>query len=142
MTDFSHLKKLDISPDKTEEYTLFQLNGSPKLICAPATADNKPFFNETLKKAKAGRVSQKNLNAEVVAKNREDDKEIIARHIIKGWTGIKDKAGKVVPFSQEAALDFLKALPDWIFDDFRNWVQNADNFVSYGEESEEVTKNS
>lgn len=141
MVDFSNLKQLDISADKTALYTLLPLKGSPKLILSPATADNKPFFNDALKRSRNTQKS-KTVNSATVDAIREADRVIFSEYIVKSWEGVTDKSGEPVPFTKENCLDFLKALPNWIFDDLRIFASSIENFVDYDQsEEEEAIKN-
>ena len=89
MADFSHLKALEVSADKTSRYTIHQItvNGkTPTLIVAPATEANKPYFNALLKRSgkstravRAGMVS-----AGMIDETREEDRELYPRLVAKG----------------------------------------------------------
>lgn len=135
MADFSHLKVLEVSPDKTARYTLHQItvNGkTPTLIVAPATEANKPYFNALLKRAgkMAGALRAGNINAGMIEQNRGEDYDLYPRHVVKGWEDMVDgKTGKDVAFSKEECANFLSELPDWLFDDLRNWCGNPANFA-------------
>lgn len=128
--DFSHLKNLDVK-DKTARYTIHQIAGAPVLIMNPATEANKPYFNAVLKKSrrnvralKAGAISQV-----MIAENREQDRELFPRCVVTGWEGVTDAKGKTVEFSRENCEAFLRALPDWIFDEVRNFAGDSINFT-------------
>lgn len=134
MTDFSHMKALDVSADKVREYTFHQItvNGrSPVLTVAPATEANKPYFNALLKRAgktsRALRVGA--VNSGMIEENREEDKELYPRTIVKGWHDVLDADGAEVKFSREECAQFLSALPNWVFDDFRNYCGDPANFA-------------
>jgi hypothetical protein len=129
MTDFSHLKVLEVK-NKTAEYTIYQIAGEPVLIVKPATEANKGYFNSVLRRSrrnlhavKAGSISQK-----MIKENRAEDRELYPKHIVNGWKTMKDSKGKDVPFSPEAAHDFLEALPDWLFDEIRAFCGASQNF--------------
>ena len=131
MTDFSYLKKLDIAGNRTARFTIYQLEGRPTLILAPATEDNKPFFNSLLKRSR--RTNQQiragGINSAVIKENREEDRRLYPLHIVKGWEDVKDTKEKVVSFTTDNAKSFLEALPDWIFDEVRMFAGNPNNFV-------------
>jgi len=127
--DFSHLKSLEVR-NKTAEYSLFQISGEPTLILKPATEANKGYFNSVLRRSrrnlravKSGAISQK-----MIKENRDEDKELYPKHIITGWVDIKDSSGEDVLFSPDNCADFLEVLPDWIFDDIRNFAGSSENF--------------
>ena len=131
MTDFSHLKKLEITGNRTARFTIYQLEDRPTLILASATEDNKPFFNSLLKRSR--RTSQQiragGVNPAVVKENREEDKGLYPLHVVKGWESVNDTKGKAVPFTTDNVKAFLEALPDWIFDEVRVFAGNPNNFV-------------
>ena len=132
-TDFSHLGALEVSKGTTSEYTLHQItiNGeSPTLIVVPATEANKPYFNVLLKKASktARQVRAGVINAGLIEENRDEDRDAYPRYVIKGWRDVLDAKGAKVPFNEGNLQDFIGALPDWLFDDLRNYCGNPANF--------------
>ncbi len=134
MADFSHLKALEVSTEKTSEYTFHQItvNGkTPTLVVAPATEANKPYFNALLKRAgrSARAVRAGAVNAGMIEENREEDRVLYPRFIVKGWHDVIDADGADVEFSADEAMDFLGQLPDWLFDDFRNFCGNPASFA-------------
>lgn len=140
--DFTHLKNLDVK-DKTSDFPIYQIAGEPELILKPATEANKPYFNAVLKRTrrgmralKAGAISQK-----MVADNREEDRELYPQHVIVGWRRVTDAQGENVPFSPESCRDFLEALPDWIFDEIRNFAGDSSNFTGEMADVESISKN-
>lgn len=129
MTDFSHLKNLEVK-DNTEEYPLSFIAGEPVLIVKPATESNKGYFNAVLRKSRQTLKAAKNgVNAKMVKQNREEDRELYSEHVIVGWNGIKDKNGDPVEHSVKNVLAFLEQLPDWIFDEIRTFCGQSANFV-------------
>lgn len=134
MTHFGYLKELDVSTDKTVKYTFHQITvggKTPTLIVAPATEVNKPYFNALLKSAgkSARRVRTGNINAGMIDENRDEDRGLYPKHIVKGWHDTVDVKGKEVVFSVDEAQQFLDALPNWLFDEFREFCRNPANFV-------------
>ncbi len=134
MADFSHLKALEVTSDKTSEYVFHQItvNGlTPTLIVAPATEANKPYFNALLKRsgkaAKALR-SGGTLSAGMIAEGRDEDRELYPRFIIRGWEDMTDKDGSGVKFSSKEAANFLQELPDHVFDGLRAHCVDTTNF--------------
>ncbi len=143
MVDFGQLKALEVTADKTVEYTLYQVEGTPTLILAPATESNIPLFNAALKRAgKAGnrvKISGKTLGT--IREGRVQDRELYARHVVKGWHDVTDVNGDEVPFTRENCHDFLTALPDYIFDDVREYAREPANFVDELPDTEAVAEN-
>lgn len=136
-SDFSHLSALNVDSGKTVEYPIpeIQVNGkSPTLILASATEANKPYFNELLKRAAktAKAIKRGSLNADMLAENREEDKELYPKHVIKGWRDMLDAAGQDSPFHRENCELFIQALPDWLFDDIRTFCTEPSNLVEMG----------
>lgn len=130
MANFEHLSKLQLSENTTVDFPLNGLKGSPSLKLAPATADNKPFFNEVLRLARARKNSKtKSLSYELIQEGRDKDKALFAKYVVKGWEGVRDSEGNDVPFSTANAQAFLEALPDWIFDEVRAFAGVPENFV-------------
>lgn len=130
MADFSHLKKYNAASDKVVEYPLYELSGDEVLHLSSASENNKGYFNAVLRKTgKAQRAIKGGISANLVKQNREEDKELYAKHILKGWSGILDSEGNEVAFSHENAEAFLKALPNHIFDGIRAFAADVQNFV-------------
>ncbi len=129
MTDFSHLKKLDVTEEKTVEYPIYQINGEPTLILKPATEANKPYFNAVLKRSKRNiRAVKGGINRKIIDDNRDEDKELYPKYVIAGWYDQIDAKGKKVEFSVKNCTDFIKALPNWIFDDIRAYASESSNY--------------
>jgi len=148
MANFDHLKKLDVTKDKTATYTFGQIvvnDVSPILTVAPATEANKGYFNALLKRASksARQVAAGKVSAALISENREEDRTLYPLYIVQGWENVFDADGNTVEFSKEACAEFLSALPDWLFDDLRNFCGKPDSFVDVSSlvDLEEVAKN-
>lgn len=143
MADFSHLKKLEVPVEKKAIYRIEELDDAPELVVCPATEANKPFFNAMLRRSrKMARVIQSgNINVNTVDSNREEDRELYAKYVILSWSGIVDAEGKPVEFSPTLCLEFLKALPDYIFDGVRQFASNPVNFLEDTIDADETAKN-
>lgn len=137
MSRFSHLSTLDVPSTLTARCVLYQIKGEPYLLVKPATESNKPFFNEQLKRARrvARAVGSGAITAKIVGDNRDDDRRLFPKYIIEGWGGVNDTQGNPVPYSQEACSEFLAALPDWLFDQVREFAGNNANFLGDDGES-------
>ena len=143
MSRFDQLKKLEVSGTKTARLTLYALESEPVLILAPATESNKPYFNGLLKRnaRHLNRIQSRTITVSVTKENRDDDRRLYAEHVVKGWESISDSQGNQVPFDKEACLEFLTALPDYIFDDVRVFATNPRNFTEEMVDPEEVSGN-
>lgn len=134
MTDFSYLKQVDVKAADTKEYHINQISvagKTPVLLVTAATEANTPYYNSLLRDAikNARKVKKGGVSAEMMKKNRDQDRELYPKHVIKGWVDVVDGSGETVPFNAEACADFLSQLPDWIFDDLRNYCSDPTNFV-------------
>lgn len=143
MADFSHLKALAVTSATTKEYTFDRIEGEPSVIVAPATDDNEDYLRARLElaladvpdvEAKPKRQSNKPTVADLekqYEEQREIDRKLLAKACCRGWgeTPPVDKDGKAVEFSEANAYDFFAALPDYMFDPFRNYCGNVMNFA-------------
>lgn len=139
--DFSHLAEAAVvKADQTRDYIFDDLKGSPALECLPATDENKGYRDERLARINRRRKSLRrgvNLTPALMVKARNEDRELFAAHCVKGWRNVKDKAGNAVPFSAEACLVFLRAVPDYLFDEFRGWIVEPTNFTDVADEDDD-----
>ena len=144
MTDFGQLRALEVTADRTAEFTLHQVEGTPTLILAPATESNIPLFNAALKHA--GKASNRakvgaKQSLSTIKAGRTQDRELYARFVAKGWRDVVDVNGDEVPFSRDSCLDFLTALPDYMFDDVREFAREPSNFIDELPDTEAVAEN-
>lgn len=130
MPDFSNFRKQEIKADQLAQYTFHDLEGSPSIWSLPALEANKPFMNETLRRVAArnrarrpGRVA----TVETMAQSRNEDRELLAKFCARNWD-VVDASGERVEFSAENCLEFFQALPDDIFDGYRNWAVDPANW--------------
>lgn len=133
MVDFSHFSSLKVK-DNTARYEMDQITiqgESPVLIVSPATEDNKPYFNELLKRAASTsrKFKRGKISVDMLSQNREEDRGLYPIHIIKSWEKVYDSSGEPVPFSVDAAKEFVAMLPTWLFDDLRAWCGEVANFI-------------
>lgn len=133
---FSHLSKLEVPASETQDYTMSQVtvNGvSPVLQVLPATEANKPYFNELLKRGNRNQrqITAGKITTALIQDNREENRKLYAKHVVKGWTDgtVLGDDGKPVKFTPEACLEFIEALPDWLFDQVTSYCSDALNFV-------------
>ena len=145
MTDFSYLQKLAVRNDRLVPYVFYQLADEPELLVISATESNKAYTNAILKRSRRTlrRMKGGNVTPAMLVEGRNEDRELYPKLIIKGWKGIVDVKGKQVTFKIENVLDFIAALPDWIFDDLREFCGNPSNFLEDDDiiETDEIAKN-
>lgn len=139
--DFSHLHKLSARADKVVPYELFELEGAPTLNVKCAQ-DNKGYLNRIRarrsdiekkvrkiqsKQKKSRRLRPVDIINELM---RPVDVECFPIAIIDGWDeNIVDTKGKTVDFSEENCTEFLRVLPNHIFDALRLFVADPNNFL-------------
>lgn len=132
-----------VTSETTKEYFFDMIPGRPSVVMAPAHDSNPDFLDarlrrsiaqsEKLAQAPRGKGDDK-LTPESVKQQIEDDREVdrdlLAKACARDW-GRAPKAtdGSAPEFSAANAYAFFKALPDWMFDPFRNWCGNLYNFV-------------
>lgn len=135
MSKFSNLHRLDVA-EKTSWCDLPEIGPDARIELRPANEANKPYFNALLKQsAKRARALARgaSITADVLSKNRDEDRVLYASYVACNWNGIEDAENKVVAFSAEDCLDFFKALPDWLFDRVRNHASSPENYVEFGD---------
>lgn len=156
--DFS---KLNVSDGRTARLVMHQIalgSSTPFFVVKPATEATKPYYNAVLKRAGKSlrQVQAGAINAGMMDENRKDDRKLYPLHIITDWGHIKedgtevpgtvpDADGKLTKFSPETCQDFISALPNWLFDDMRQFCGNSSNFVGDDEvvmDAEDAGKNS
>ena len=144
MTNFGHLKNLEVTADRTADFSLHMIEGAPTLTMVAALDTNKGYFNASLKGSRKNIRSFRNgaMSAEMLEDTRDQDRTLYASHVIKSWSGVKDSTGKDVKFSIENCLQFLQALPNWLFDEIREFAGTPGNFIEDQINPEDVGKNS
>jgi len=135
MVDFSNIAAYEQNADP-RPFVIVQIDngeqGSPVLMVRPATEANEAYYNDWLRRIAERRTSgkrAKEASKDLTRASREEDRELIGLHCLTGWSNVLDVNGKQVEFTPENGMAFLKALPDWIFDDLRTWAMNPASFV-------------
>ncbi len=126
MPSFDNLKRYETKD--TVEFVLDVINppNCPVLVVAPFGESNRPLMREILRQ---GRTRPRTTSEAAYNENTRLDKELMATHVVRGWRNVVDSEGHEVPFSKENALEFLQALPAWIFTRLRAFVTDPSNFV-------------
>lgn len=142
MTDFSNYSAQREDGLAALPYSFEELEGAPTILTRPATSANTRYNNARLKalgqRTGSGRRKMK-ITPATVAAARKEDADLLSKYCVTGW-GEKppvDSTGTPVPFSAANAEAFFLAIPDWMFDDFRNWVSEPLNFVSRSSSSDD-----
>lgn len=130
MADYTKLtKSAQPNPSKEIPYKFDMLDGfAPTIWSLPATEDNKPFMNESLRRVAVRRARRtKVTNADTVKASRQEDKELLAAFCAKRWDMEID--GAKVEFSVAEVQAFFEALPDFVFDDYRSYITDITNWI-------------
>ena len=122
-----------------------ELGVRARVLVAPATEANPGYYNAMLaasgkRMRRMARTDQ--ITGEDAAQNRDDDRQLYPRHVIKGWECIEgdpstakegelDGEGHVV-FGRRAAETLCRVLPDHLMDRLRNHASTPERF--YGAE--------
>lgn len=144
---FKHLKALDVNDPVW--LSIPQVSPDAEIQVVFAGDSNTALANAVIKKAAVRPRSKSNTPRaalEQLHQTRDEDRDLLARYVIKDWRGIQDEEGNEVEFSTEHALEFFEALPDWIFDRVRTFCRNPQNFAGTiddptDEESRELAGN-
>jgi hypothetical protein len=155
MTSFSKLQRFKVSSQTTVRYDLgFTMGALPDqepknvvLVLAPATGSNAELLNDVLRErarrqreeattqkgrrrrpGRAEPVKSVETQMREATEARDLDREKFAKFVVKGWENVFDDTNTVSPHSEANCLDFLRALPDEIFDDVRVFCYDASNF--------------
>lgn len=148
MSDYTHLRKLDVTGESEAEYVFGDIivgrnqDGTvvnPSIFFRPMVDANKAYLNERIRLAserandtKAGSKKKDKVQqlADRLDEDRETDRVLIARTCALRWgTAPLDTKGKAHEFTPDECLSFLQALPNYMFEPLRAWVQNPYNFI-------------
>lgn len=152
-TDFSHLDLLQVNKENTAEYEIYEIETAPTLIVR-CTADNNEYqakirgmreqITRKLNSKKKQQRKRSRITDQIFDLLRNPDREAYPGMVVVGWTTNKDANGEEVEYSDEACTDFLKALPDWLFDGIRMFCIDAQNFIKVqmsADDEEEISGN-
>lgn len=130
MADYKSLaKNVQVDPKKEVPFVFDMLEGSPTIWSLPATEENKPFMNESLRRVAARKTRRTKIaTADTVSQSRSEDKELLAHFCARRWN-VKDGSGKEVEFSAEEAIEFFNAIPDFLFDEYRAYLTDITNWI-------------
>ena len=135
MSQFSQFEKLEVKAQATAKYVMYQVSTkgkNPVLFVAAAGESNPEYFNELLARTKrfTNRIQTGGvITAEGLHDNRQENRNLYPRYIVKGWKNVFDAQDNPVEFNEENCVDFIKALPDWLFDELCAFCQQPQNFA-------------
>jgi len=142
---FKSLDRFDIS-QATSWVDMPELGKRARILLAPATEANPAYYNAMLKlsgKRVRQMVKSDQITAEDAALNRDDDRELYPKFVIRSWEFVEGEPGGdgvgedgFVPFSRGNAAQLCRLLPDHLMDRLRNHGATPERF--YGE-ADEVT---
>ena len=140
------MSKFGIKPVKkltTIEYTIHAItlnNGeSPIIEIKPANDTNKPYISALLRNNAQVRRAQR-VTLKAMERNRQDDVELYAKHIIVNWKHVIDEKANPVKYTPSEGIDFLTEIVKdngWIFDDLRMFCSDMSNFIEEGANDED-----
>jgi len=139
---FANLKSLAVAPDARREYRIDQLD--VVLTVLSATQSNRDYFSKALVLAQEQGRGRK-VTVTSLAVDQERDAELFAAHVVVGWKGVKKEDGTPVPWSREAATEYLLAivrLAPYLFDELRSFCKDESNFTAAALNPDGVAKNS
>lgn len=147
MSKFSHLQKLQVD-NAVAWVSISEVSPGAKLALLVAGEANPQYWNALLKKTgrRARELQRGKVSAQVIARNRAEDRALYPKYVIVNWEGILDSNDEEVAFSQEVCADFLEQLPDWLFDRLRDLASDPNTFIEDEDEQlpdpEELAGNS
>ncbi len=134
MINFENVESHGLQTAKSVSYSMTEMTlegHTPILHVRSATPENTAYLNATLKRT--GKFSRQiettGINAKLLNMHRDNDRKLYSKYVIVSWENIFDSDGKSVTFSKANCLEFLNALPDWIFDGLRNFCGKHFNFI-------------
>lgn len=138
---FKNLKRFDIS-QATSWCEMPELGKRARILLAPATEANPNYYNAMLKlsgKRVRAMVKSDEITAEDAALNRDDDRALYPRFVIRGWEFVEGEPGGdgvgedgFVPFTRQNAAQLCQLLPAHLMDRLRNHAATPERF--YGED--------
>lgn len=133
MPDFSNYSALQEDGSEAREFIFQDIEGQPSLLSRPATSANKKYNSARLKslnkRTKGGRAKAR-ISLATVESARREDAEMLSKFCVVGWgTAPVESTGEPVTFSAKNCEEFLLAIPDWMFDEYRGWVSDPINFT-------------
>jgi hypothetical protein len=135
---FNKIKKLAVSSESTAVYEFDVIEGRPSIVVRPATQANPAYLNAVLGEGKAlARRGKRAMSVATLADNRANDRKLYKKFIVVKWEtpALLDDGTAAV---DGQIGEFLDALPDDLFDEFRAFCSEPANFRV---EDDELVKN-
>lgn len=134
MPSFENLKSMEVSPEATVKYEITDITLAgrvPILDVKMATMYNKDYMNVRIKTSSkdAQKIRRGVITTRLLSESRDGDRKLYPKFIIMDWENVVDSNGVLVEFSESNCLEFIAALPDWIFDGLRAFCSEISNFV-------------
>ena len=137
MAEYTHLEKH--KPKGIARFEFWDLEGHdgktpPWVDVVLANSSNKPYFNAALKAQAKYRQQQRiaagKMNANDVEINRNVDRALYPKYVVKDWGNILSDEKDSPKFSEAECRKWFKSLPDHIFDKLRDFAPQPENFVA------------
>lgn len=143
MPDFSNLNQFAVTELSTARVTLFGItlgNGiSPTLIGKPCGQINKAYFNALMRtSAKRALQATSRQNLAAAEEHRRVDRTLYPKFVITSWEDVVDANGEAVMFTEENCIEFIRHLPNHVFDEVRAFFLDMNNFTAEAVSVEEA----
>jgi hypothetical protein len=134
MGSFSKMTAQSIDPDARRWFTfdtIVPVKGDQPIRVEAVHAGecNSTYKNDAVRRVneQIARASNK-LTPAQIDMLRDQDADIFARCIVKGWENVFFDDGTEPEFNVENIAGWLRAIPKELFDRFRVWAKEAENF--------------
>lgn len=135
MSSFTKIKAALEVAHKRAEFELYELDEDPKpvLIIAPASIENREFFNASLRASPKETRGKKFTEREMIEIGLKEMHDLWPQHVVVGWRGIRNDVGEEVPYSPALCRELFEALPADVLIRLKAFAQDMANFRSGGE---------
>jgi len=112
--DFGNFNDFHSDPRRESEGVTMDLGQGRALIVKRSGTRNREFMAAV---------------ADIDPHDRDAQVEVFVSSIVKGWSGVKDRAGEDIPYSVDACKELFAFAPD-LLDQVAQFAVNRGNFVS------------
>ena len=128
MSRFSHYNQ-DVSPTRRARFEFDEVHSGGDYVWLDvviADESNSGYHNGVLQFLKHQRqvTRSRAFSSQFGKKQRDNDRALFAKHVVKRWGNVFDEDGKAVTFSKDACKEFLDALSDRHFDELREFCRD------------------